>query len=192
MPDPTTFYTNPSHNGGVSFSDLDNKYLNLSGVNRYPRSFKVIPGTESKPGLCSQESERDGLYFPEIGTVGITAVDGKTFWFSRLSVKAFDAAGNATQIDFAPPDGGNEVEAPTRDGVISLREDIVAEQLSGTKDGVNTTFTTTHTYSQVLDVIHEGVADRTFTQTAGTNSITYTDTPVPDSGERLKVIYVRD
>lgn len=192
MPDPSTFYTDPSNQGGVSYSDLDNKYLNLSGVNRYPRQFRLIAGTEYKPGLCSQESNRDGLYFPAIGTVGLTAIDGKTCWFSRLSMQVFDTFGDDTELVFAPPGGGNQLTMPVRTGSLALREDVVAEQLAGTKDGVNTTFTTTHNYSQVLDVIHLGVADRTFTQTAGTNSITYTDTPIPGGGERLKVIYIRD
>ena len=188
MPD---FYDTPrDHSSGLSLGLYDDLYLNLNGINRYPRAFKFVPGSEAEPSMTSQESERDGWDFPEAGAIGATDPQGKTFWFQRNQIKIWSKKARSTTLVFQVDSTSNEIQVPDREGTLCLRADIVAEQLIGTKDGVNTTFTTTHNYSQILDVIHEGLADRTFTEDGG-NQITYTDTPIPDSGERLKVIYVR-
>ena len=142
--------------------------------------------------MTSQESERDGFYFPSAGTIGATDPNGRTFWFFRNSLQVFSKKGKSTTLSFQVDSTDNEIQLPARDGTMCLRGDIVAEQLAGTKDGVNTTFTTTYNYSTVVDVIHNGLGDRTFTQTPDTNTITYTDTPVPLALDRLKVIYVRN
>ncbi len=187
------FYDEPrDHSSGISLGLYDDLYLNLNGINRYPRPFKFVVGTQEQPSMTSQESERDGFYFPSAGTIGATDPNGRTFWFFRNSLQVFSKKGKSTTLSFQVDSTDNEIQLPARDGTMCLRGDIVAEQLAGTKDGVNTTFTTTYNYSTVVDVIHNGLGDRTFTQTPDTNTITYTDTPVPLALDRLKVIYVRN
>lgn len=175
----------------IILSDNDRNYLNLFGTNFYPLPFRVIAGRPSQPSLACQTSERDGIYFPQEGVVGFTDINGKTMHVSRSMLTIFDTYGKKYEISFTRVNADVAITFPEEDGRLALTSDIYSEQLIGTKDGVNTTFTTTYNYKYVLDVIHEGVADRNFTQTPGTNSITYTDTPIPDTGERLKVIYVK-
>ena len=83
------FGYNPFIYNGVSLSPLDNIYLSLTGVNLYPKPFKLIPGTNSRPSLSSQEDSKTGVWFPEEGCLGIALIgfDHYRFYNSRIEYR---------------------------------------------------------------------------------------------------------
>ena len=185
------FYDDRQHYKGLSDSDLDNRYLALSGINQYPLPLKLIPGSPSRPSLSSQNSNRDGLYFPSEGVIGFVRNGVPVFWLMKDIVRFFDRFGNYTDLYIDDVLGNNySVKLPSHTGTLAILDSIVSEQLAGTKDGVNVNFTTTYVIHSVLDVKLNGVGDTSLV-TWASNNVTWVGGTIPNVGDSVQIIYVR-
>lgn len=187
------FYDERQNYQGLSDSDLDLRYLSLSGINQMPRPYKLIPGRRNRPSVCSQESAQTGLYFPDNKTLAMTSLGLDAVWFRRNTLRIFDRFGD--YVDVLVPDqlgGSYALTLPAMDGSIALKEHFESEQIIGTKDGVNDAFTVTYPIFNLLDVKLNGVGDTSLvTWSSGSNALTWVGPTLPDATDSVQVIYVR-
>ena len=186
-------YQDPDVFQGVADDNLALKYLALSGINKMPIPFRAISGDTRKPSYSCQEDSRTGIYFPAKGIVGIVRAGVDVLWVLKDTLRLFDRSGN--YVDLVIPDqlGADFALAlPSLDGSLLLREQLVTEEIIGTKDGVNTAFTVTHDIHAVHAVFFNAdFALEEISYSPGSNSVTWVGATIPDVGDKVYVTYVR-
>lgn len=188
-------YQDPDVFQGIAEDNLVLKFLALSGINTMPIPFFAVPGKASKPSFSCQGDDRTGIYFPEPGVVGITrggaGVD--VLWILKDTIRLFDRYHN--YVDLVIPDqlGGDfSLALPAQDGNVMLKEHLVTEELAGTKDGFNTSFTVSHPIQALHAVFFNAdfvIEDLDWT--AGSSAVTWLGATIPDTGDKVYVTYLR-
>lgn len=89
----------------VSLSPFDNSYLSLSGINYYPRPFKLISGIANKPSLCCQADTKTGLWFPEEGCISISLIGFDTYRFYHNRIEHRNKFGAKTTMEIPSGNG---------------------------------------------------------------------------------------
>lgn len=193
MPADNEFYQDPDVFQGVASDNLVLKFLALNGINKMPIPFKAIPGRPEKPSYSCQEDNRTGIYFPELGVVGVVRNGVDVLWVLKDTLRLFDRYGN--HIDLVISDTLTDnftLSLPRLDGTVALKEHIVSEEIIGTKDGFNTSFTVTHPIQNILGLTLNGVGDQSYVSwTLGSNALTWIFATIPNTGDKVYVTYLR-
>lgn len=186
-------YQDPDVFQGVADDNLVLKYLALNGINKMPIPFKAISGRAGKPSYSCQEDNRTGIYFPQLGVVGITRNGVDVLWVMKDTLRLFDRYGN--HLDLVISDdltNSFTLSLPSLNGTIALKEHIVSEEIVGTKDGVNTAFTTTYPIHNILGLTLNGTGDQSYISwTSGSSALTWTFATIPNTGDVVYVTYLR-
>lgn len=186
------FYTNPIHWTGF-LGPLDAVYLNLAGSNYYPVPFQVVPGTIHYPGLSIQGDNKTGLgsdLSRSNANLFFTMRGFEGFRFELEQMTVFNNEGHGITLQL--PTGltaSFDLTLPARTSRLVCVDDFVTEDLTGTIDGVNDTFTTSHNILKILDVQADG--------SGGVGVASFSDDEVvlstPPSGvTTLRIIYIRE
>lgn len=186
----SAYYLNPTHWIGI-FGPLDSNYLNLAGTNKYPSQFQFIPGDANLPGLGIQGDEKSGFYSDLSSTPNLQlSLRGfKSHSWAWDTYTLTNKEGNAITITLPASLSGNfTLTLPQRTSTLMTVDDIITEALSGTVDGVNDVFTTTHTIRSIVDVQVDGVGGEPVASFTG-SSVTLTT--APSIGEVPRIIYIR-
>lgn len=186
------FYTNPIHWTGF-LGPLDSSYLNLAGSNRYPVPFQFVPGNVNFPGLCIQDDNKTGIGSDLSNTnanlfFSMRGFDGFRFELESFTMKNNEGHGISIQL----PTGltaSYDLSLPPRSSRLVCVDDFVSEALTGTIDGVNDTFTTTHNILKILDVQADGIGGVGVASFSADEVVLST----PPSGvTALRIIYIRE
>lgn len=186
-------YQDPDVFQGVADDNLVLKFLALNGINNMPIPFKAIPGHPRKPSFSCQEDNRTGIYFPELGVVGVVRNGVDVLWVMKDTLRLFDRYGNYTDLVISDSLTGDfTLSFPHLNGTIALKEHIVSEEIIGTKDGFNTSFTVSHPIQNILGLTLNGVGDQTYVNwTPGSNALTWLFATIPNTGDNVYVTYLR-
>lgn len=194
MPQDNEFYQDPDVFQGLAEDTNYLKFLALNGINEMPKPFRAIPGRPEKPSYTSQEDNRTGIYFPELGTVGFAVAPGVAVcWVKKDRLRLFDRYGNFLDLVIPGQIGGDfALSLPSQTGKLLLREQLITEELIGTKNGVNTSFTVTDPVHQLHSITLNGVGDISYVSwTPDSNALTWTFATIPDTGDKVYATYIK-